>query len=72
MKFAVYLAALTLTATLGTAYASDTASPEDDIAGYCKNQAELAGVEDMSEKSQYIQDCVESFGPADDAQLPTE
>ncbi len=72
MKFAVYLAALSLTATLGTAYATGIANPEDDISGYCKEQAELAGVEDMDEKAEYIKDCVDSFGPSVDNQQQAE
>lgn len=72
MKFSVYLAVLSLTATLSTAYATDMPNQEDEISGYCKEQAELAGVEDMNEQAQYIKDCVESFGPPIDIQQSAE
>ncbi|MCW9014520.1 MAG: hypothetical protein OQL06_12115 [Gammaproteobacteria bacterium] len=72
MKLAVYLAALSLTATLGTAFAVDMVNADDDIPGYCNEQAELSGIEDMDEKTQYIQDCIDSYGPPIDSQQSGE
>lgn len=65
MKFSVYLAALSLAATLNSAYATDMGNP-DEVAEYCKAQAELTGIEDNDEKNQYISDCIESSLPANE------
>lgn len=67
MKYAVYLAALTMMA-LNTAYASEMANPEENISAYCTEQAELAGIDNLEEKNQYIQDCIDSYEPSSDGQ----
>lgn len=70
MKLSVYLVALSFAVTLGTAFASDKSDYDNDISSYCTEQAELAGIEDMVEKYQYVNDCVESFGANADTQQP--
>jgi hypothetical protein len=58
MRSAITL--LLLTATMNIAYAEDT-SPGDDVQAYCKEQADMAGIEDATELSEYIQDCIDSY-----------
>jgi len=62
MKFAVLLAVLSSTIMFNTAYAAEATNDSNEIAAYCDEQAQLAGIEDAAEKSQYIKDCIDSFG----------
>jgi hypothetical protein len=62
MKFAVLLAVLSSTITFNTAYAAEATNDSNEIAAYCDEQAQLAGVENAAEKSRYVQECIDSFG----------
>ena len=72
MKFAVLLAVLSSTITFHAAYAAETANDSNEIAAYCDEQAQLAGIEDASEKSRYIQECIDSFGTPSGETQPSE
>lgn len=61
MKLARSLAILSLTTALGSAYATEMASADNDALSYCNDQAAMAGIEDAEEKNQYVEDCVASF-----------
>lgn len=60
MKFAALFTFLTLSMSFNMAYAGEA---EDNLA-YCNEQVQLAGIEEMDEKTEYIKDCMDSFGPA--------
>ena len=61
MKFATLLAILSLTTVSSVAYATEMASADDDTMSYCNDQAQMAGIEDAEEKTQYVRECIESF-----------
>jgi len=61
MKLVQLLTVLSLSLTLFTANAADTDSAENDYKTYCEEQAEMSGIEDANEKSEYIKECIESF-----------
>lgn len=61
MRTVTILFILSLTASTSTAYAQEEYSSGEDIAAYCSEQGELAGIEDASELSQYVQECVDSY-----------
>jgi hypothetical protein len=62
MKFAVLLAVLSSTITMNTVFAAEANNDSNEIAAYCTEQAELAGIEAAPEKSRYIKECIDSFG----------
>ena len=63
MKFAIFLALLSLNLTLNSAYANEEdTSLVDDIVAFCDEQAQLAGIEDSQEKAQYTKECRDSYG----------
>lgn len=65
MKTATLLILLSLTASASTVHANESATSLEDYNAYCTEQAQLAGIEDVDELKQYVQDCVESYaGPA--------
>lgn len=70
MKFAILLAFLSLSSIFNTVYATEEdAMISDDIAAFCDEQAQLAGIEDADEKMQYVQECLASYGvPSGDSQ----
>jgi hypothetical protein len=71
MKFAVLLAVLSSTITFNTVFAAEANNDSNEIAAYCNEQAELAGIENAAEKSRYIKECIDSFGvPAEG--MPSE
>lgn len=72
MKFAVFMVILSSITLTGAAIAAEAEieaeNKNDDYAAYCNEQAELAGIEDAGEKSQYINECIDSFAlPAEGA-----
>jgi len=68
MKFAVLLAVLSSMITFNAAYAAEATNDSNEIAAYCEEQAQLAGIENAAEKSQYVKECIDSFGvPSGDA-----
>ena len=70
MKFSALLAIFALTMSLNTAYATEDSGPDDDISSYCKEQADRDGIEDASEKSQFVKECIESYNvPTGENQL---
>jgi hypothetical protein len=72
MKLAVLLAVLSSTITFNTAFAAEATNDSNEIAAYCDEQAQLAGIEDAAEKAQFVKECTDSFGaPAGGAQ-PSE
>ena len=73
MKFAVLLAVLSSTITFNTVFAAEANNDRNEIAAYCNEQADLAGIENAAEKSRYIKECIDSFGvPAEDVPQPAE
>ena len=61
MKFYVLLAVLSLTSAFNPVYASDVNTAEDENIGYCSELAQQDGIEDETEKYQFIKECQESF-----------
>lgn len=61
MKFYVLLSVLTLASVFSPVHASDVNSTEDENYGYCTELAQNDGIEDESEKSQFVNECLESF-----------
>jgi hypothetical protein len=61
MRTATLLILLSLTASISAAYAEETSDGGEEIAAYCNEQAELAGIEDASEFRQYVQECIDSY-----------
>jgi hypothetical protein len=49
-----------LTASMSIAYAED-AAVSDDVQSYCTEQGQLAGIDDATELSQFVQDCIDSY-----------
>lgn len=43
-----------------------------DYVSYCDEQAQLAGIEDAAEKSDYIRECVQSYAIPTDNTLPQD
>ena len=73
MKYAALIALLFLNTTFNTVYAAEMPDGSVDAAAYCDEQAQMAGIEDADEKSQYVKECVDSFGaPSDGSQTPNE
>lgn len=69
MKFAVLLAVLSLSITFNSAFAAEANNDSNEIAAYCDEQSQLAGIEEATEKNLYVKECVESFAvPATDTQ----
>lgn len=78
MKFAVFLAILSLALTSRVVYAAEempsesesvSVSESENIAAYCTEQAELSGIEDAGEKAQYLKECIDSFAvPSEESQ----
>lgn len=63
MKIAISLAILSFILSFNAVHAADDmAADRDNIAAYCGEQAELAGIEAVNEKKQYLQECIDSFG----------
>ena len=59
MKSAILLALLSLSLN---AFAVDEVEVNvDDIAMYCEEQAQLAGIEDVNDLDLYLKDCIASF-----------
>ncbi|MCG6938615.1 MAG: hypothetical protein LJE83_10675 [Gammaproteobacteria bacterium] len=61
MRIATLLILLSLTASMSTVYAEEGFAVGEDVNAYCTEQAQMAGFEDASELSQYIQECIDSF-----------
>jgi len=61
MKTASLVILFSLTASMSTAYAADATEGGEDVTAYCTEQAQLAGIEDASELSLYVQECVDSY-----------
>jgi len=72
MKFLALLAILSLSTTFGSAYATETDGEADNVFEYCNEQAELAGVEDATEKEAYIADCIDSYATTSGAPESTD
>jgi hypothetical protein len=70
MKFVMLLALLSLGSIANTVSAEEeNAGVGDDVADFCNEQAQMAGIEDNDEMAQYIQDCMDSYGlPSGDTQ----
>ncbi|MDT8281830.1 MAG: hypothetical protein RQ982_03345 [Gammaproteobacteria bacterium] len=69
MKLALLLAILSIS-SLHAINASAAENDANENAAYCNEQVQLTGIEDVAEKSEYIKECMESFGtPSDDAVL---
>lgn len=71
MKFAILLAFLSLSSIFNTVYATEEdASVSENVAAFCDEQAQLAGIEDADEKNIYVKECMESYGvlPGDSQQ----
>jgi hypothetical protein len=68
MKFSAVLVILFLTAAFNPAFATEEGFDKDSITAYCKEQAELAGIEDKVEKQEYLKDCIDSYSTSGDAQ----
>ena len=70
MKFAILLTFLSLSSIFNTVYAAEeNAGGIDDVAAFCDEQTQLAGIEDADEKKQFVKDCMESYGvPSGDSQ----
>ncbi len=43
-----------------------------DYASYCDEQAQLAGIEDAAEKSEYIRECIQSYAMPTDDTMPQD
>ena len=61
MKTATLLLLLSLTASINMAYATETSNDIDDIKAYCTEQAQLSGIEEGPEFTQYVQECIDSY-----------
>jgi hypothetical protein len=70
MKTATLLISLALITPFYTTHANEEMNDQSmDIRAYCEEQAQLAGIEDATESTQYIQECIDSFGiPSDEMQ----
>ena len=70
MKLPLLFAILFISAfnTVNAAEAEIDLNPSAaDYASYCEEQAQLAGIEEAAEKSEYIRECVQSYAiPAED------
>jgi hypothetical protein len=54
---------------LNTAYATETKVDDSGYIAYCKEQADLAGIENTEEKNLYVKECTDSFiTPSADSQ----
>jgi len=71
MKFAVLLAVLSSMIIFNTAFAAEANNDSNEIAAYCDEQAQLAGIESAAEKSRYIKECIDSFGVPSEG-MPSE
>jgi len=72
MKFLALLAILSLSTAFGTAYATETDNEANNIAAYCNEQAELAGIEDAVEKGEYISECIDSYATTSEVPQSTD
>lgn len=61
MRITILLILLSLTASMSTASAEEAYEGGVDVTAYCSEQAELAGIEDATELSQYVQECVDIY-----------
>lgn len=61
MKLTPYLALLALAVCMPTVSAEEMQSTENEAMMYCKEQADLSGVEDAAEKQVIYQECMESM-----------
>ena len=73
MKLALLFAILSIS-TFNAVNAADEEVDYNitDYALYCDEQAQLAGIEDAAEKSEYIRECVQSYAIPTDEELPQE
>lgn len=71
MKLALLFVILTLS-SFNTIYATEADNSSNDYAFYCDEQAQLAGIEETTEKNEYIKDCIESFGMPTDNTTPQD
>ncbi len=62
MKQVIVLTFLSLIFSFPVFAADDSIESDQDILAYCEEQAASAGIEDATEKSQYVQDCAANFG----------
>lgn len=61
--------------SISSFHAVNAVAAENDNAenaSYCNEQAQLAGIEDPAEKSDYIKECMASFGAPEDDALPED
>ena len=67
MKNTVLVIMLSLTAAISTASAEDSSASIEEYREFCREQAQMAGIEDQDDLKQYIKDCLESYvGPVDE------
>lgn len=71
MKLALLFAILSISA-LNTVNAAEVDLNTNDYASYCDEQAQLAGIEDAAEKSEYIRECIQSYTTPTDDTLPQD
>ncbi|MCW8831577.1 MAG: hypothetical protein OQK32_08680 [Gammaproteobacteria bacterium] len=72
MKFLTLLAILSLSTGFGSAYATEIEGETDNVAAYCNEQAELAGIDDAVEKDIYISECTDSYATTSETPQSTD
>ena len=72
MKFAALMASCVSIMIMNIAYAAETGADDSGVMAFCNEQAELAGIENADEKSQYVKDCVDSFNTPSGESAPQE
>jgi len=71
MKLTPYLALLALAVYVPAVSAEEMQSTENEAMMYCKEQAELSGVEEAAEKQAIYQECIDSMNLSPEAGQPT-
>ncbi|MFC1589546.1 hypothetical protein ACFL3P_04665 [Pseudomonadota bacterium] len=72
MKFSALLAILSLITAFSSAYANEMDTEADNVAAYCNEQSELAGIEDAVEKEIFIAECIDSYATTPEIPQSTE
>lgn len=72
MKLALLFAILSISTFNAVNAAEEVDYNITDYASYCDQQAQLAGIEDAAEKSEYIRECVQSYAIPTDEELPQD
>lgn len=62
MKSTVLLLTLLLASPIAMAQATETDNNDHEFIAFCNEQADMAGIEEASEKKQYINSCLKNYG----------